>query len=87
MGRRLRGQDEGPGARLGDREGVVDRPSPGRGNGQMGTRRKALAATNAVLLDDLDHPRLRREGDRIGRADPDTRQATDTPRGVDREVH
>ena len=60
MGRRLGRQDEGPGPRLGDRQGVVDGPGTGRSIGQVGTCREALAATNAVLLDDLDHPRLRR---------------------------
>ena len=52
----------------------------------MGTGGDALAATDAVLLDDFDHTRLGREGNRIGRASANAGQTSDATRGVNGEV-
>src|SRR6185437_6550667 len=56
------------------------------GDGVVRARRNAFTTTDAVLLDDLHHSRLRRKRDGIGRTDPDTRQASDTPRWIDVET-
>ena len=85
MDHRLRRQDQRAIAALGDRQGPVHRP--GRAEiaswGQEGMHSPQL---DAVFLDDLDHPRLGRQGNGVGRACADTSQTGDAARRVNGEV-
>ncbi len=89
----------GRGMEVRDRLGRQDqRASPGLRNGErpvdgargrdriVRTRRETLTAPDAVLLDDLDDGRLRRQRNRIGRAHTDACQTSDTARRVDGQM-
>lgn len=84
MDHRLGCQNQRAVAAFGDCQGPIDR-SGGRDR-LMGARRDAFAAPDAVFLDDFDHARLWREGNRIGRAGANAGQTSDATRGVNGEV-
>ena len=85
MGHRLRSQDQRACAGLSNRQSFVDGTCSG--NRLVRAGGDTLPAEDAVLFDNLDEARLGRQGDGVGRTDPNTGQAGNTARGVNGEMH